>query len=90
MSVAIYFHPEAYSTSGPKLMGRNAAGESFLRGYARNSTSSEFWIQVENTKHVQHFTETMRAAGRLEPIHVIQKHTLQQLSNAGVVWVSFH
>ena len=86
MSVAIYFHPEAYSTSGPKLMGRNAAGESFLRGYARNSTSSEFWIQVENTKHVQHFTETMRAAGRLEPIHVIQKHTLQQLSNAGVVY----
>jgi starch synthase len=32
MTAAIYYHPEAYTTSGPKLMGRNAAGESFLRG----------------------------------------------------------
>jgi len=31
MTAAIYYHPEAYTTSGPKLMGRNAAGESFLR-----------------------------------------------------------
>ncbi|MFN7085206.1 MAG: hypothetical protein ACK4N4_01105 [Burkholderiales bacterium] len=30
MTAAIYFHPEAYTTTGPKLMGRNAAGESFL------------------------------------------------------------
>ena len=33
MSACIYYHPEAYTTSGPKLMGRNAAGESFLRGF---------------------------------------------------------
>lgn len=25
MNPAIYYHPEAYSTAGPKLMGRNAA-----------------------------------------------------------------
>ena len=31
MTAAIYYHPEAYTTSGPKLMGRNAAGESFSR-----------------------------------------------------------
>ena len=32
MTTIIYFHPEAYTTSGPKLMGRNDSGESFLRG----------------------------------------------------------
>jgi hypothetical protein len=33
MNPCIYYHPEAYTTSGPKLMGRHAAGESFLRGF---------------------------------------------------------
>jgi len=33
MTAAIYYHPEAYTTSGPSLMGRNAAAESFLRGF---------------------------------------------------------
>ena len=46
MTAAIYYHPEVYSTSGPKLMGRNAAGESFLRGFVAHSTTSEFGVQV--------------------------------------------
>lgn len=46
MTAAIYFHPEAYTTSGPKLMGRNAAGESFLRGFFAHSRATEFWAQV--------------------------------------------
>jgi hypothetical protein len=33
MSAAIYYHSKAHTTTGPKLMGRNAAGESFLRGF---------------------------------------------------------
>lgn len=31
-SLSIYFHPDAFTLSGPKLMGRNVAGTSFLRG----------------------------------------------------------
>jgi hypothetical protein len=30
MTAAIHYHPEVYTTSGPKLMGRSAAEESFL------------------------------------------------------------
>jgi hypothetical protein len=41
-SAAIYYHPEAYSIGGPKLMGRNAAGESFLRGFLLHSKTSEY------------------------------------------------
>ena len=48
---AIYYHPEAFSISSPKLMGRNAAGESFLRGYLKHSKSKEFWAQVEQSEH---------------------------------------
>ena len=47
MTSTIFYHPEAYSTSGPKLMGRNAAGKSFLRGFLEHTKTNEFSIQVD-------------------------------------------
>jgi len=38
----IYLNPEAFDTRGPALMGRHAAGESFLRGYLRHSRAARF------------------------------------------------
>jgi len=32
VTTIIYFHPEAYTTSGPKLLGCNDAKGFFLRG----------------------------------------------------------
>jgi hypothetical protein len=50
---AIHFHPEAYSTGGPKLMGRNAAGESFLRGFLRHSRADGFFVDVRDPSHAE-------------------------------------
>lgn len=86
MSVAIYYHPEAYTTSGPKLMGRNAAGESFLRGYLAYSKASEFWIQVLDATHARHFAETARAQGRNEQVRAVDANNLQALTKAGTVY----
>jgi len=47
----IYFHPEAYTISGPQLMGRNAAGNSFLKGYVSHSKSPSFAALVEQPAH---------------------------------------
>lgn len=33
----LFFHPEGFSTSGHKLMGRQAAGESFLKAWCQHS-----------------------------------------------------
>jgi hypothetical protein len=57
MTAAIYYHPEAYTTAGPKLMGRNAAGESFMRGFLQHVQADTLWVQVENEAHAQHFAE---------------------------------
>lgn len=86
MTAAIYFHPEAYTTSGPKLMGRNAAGESFLRGYLAYSKTAEFWAQVEKTEHAKAFAQTVLAAGRSEPVKAVDKSTLAALSQPGTVY----
>jgi hypothetical protein len=57
MTAAIYYHPEAYSTTGPKLMGRNAAGESFLRGFFAHVRTNEFWTLVQSNEHAKSFAQ---------------------------------
>jgi starch synthase len=83
---AIFFQPEAYTTSGPKLMGRNAAGESFLRGYLLHSSADELWVQVQNVKYAQQFAEIATAFGRTEPVKVVDSQRLGALAEAGTVY----
>ena len=86
MTAAIYYHPEAYTTSGPKLMGRNAAGESFLRGYLQYSKASEFWVQVQRMEHAQHFAQTVKSFSRNEPVKAVDKNSLSALQSPGLVY----
>jgi|AntAceMinimDraft_12_1070368.scaffolds.fasta_scaffold10782_4 glycosyltransferase involved in cell wall biosynthesis len=86
MTAAIYYHPEAYTTAGPKLMGRNAAGESFLRGFLTHSTATEFWAQVQKSEHAQHFAGAVASFGRTEPVRAVDKKSLGALAQTGVVY----
>jgi glycosyltransferase involved in cell wall biosynthesis len=86
MTAAIYFHPEAYTTAGPKLMGRNAAGESFLRGYLTHSTALSFWAQLANPHHQSAFVEAVQSCGRTEPVHLVNRTNLAALAQAGTVY----
>ena len=86
MTAAIYFHPEAYTTSGPKLMGRNAAGESFLRGFLAHSRAQEFWAQVQKPEHAKAFMAAVQTAGRSEPVKAVDANSLAALSQAGTVY----
>ena len=85
-SSAIYYHPEAYTTSGPKLMGRNAAGESFLRGYFQHSSASTFWAQVQKPEHGQHFAVQAKAQGRTESVYALTSQNLSALAKPGLVY----
>ena len=86
MNAAIYYHPEAYTTSGPKLMGRNAAGESFLRGFLLHSKANEFWAQIQKPEHGQSFAATVSAMGRTEPVKVVNKNSLGALAQVGLIY----
>ena len=86
MTAAIYYHPEAYTTSGPKLMGRNAAGESFLRGYITHSNAKTFWAQVERADHAQMFAQTLQEYGRSEKVKAVDKTDLGSLAQPGLVY----
>jgi glycosyltransferase involved in cell wall biosynthesis len=67
-------------------MGRNAAGESFLRGYLSHTRASEFWVQVQALDHAQHFASAVTQAGRTEPVKVVDRANLAALSGADVVY----
>lgn len=85
-SAAIYFHPEAYTTSGPKLMGRNSAGEGFLRGYLTHSKADQFAALLAHPRHGQAFAEAVARAGRQEPTHFFTLSGLQRLSEFGCIF----
>lgn len=89
MIPTLYFYPDAYSISGPKLMGRNAAGESFLRGFLAHSTANEFWVLVESQEHAQVFARTAQAAGRVEPVKAVDKNCLGALAQSGTVYFPY-
>ncbi len=55
MGAAIYYHPEGYDTSKPKLMGRHAAGEAFLAAYARHGRDPRLYCYAANQAHFADF-----------------------------------
>jgi len=86
MSACIFFHPEAYSTAGPRLMGRNAAGESFLRGFLAHTQATEFWAQVLAPADAKPFAEAVERARPGAPVRIIDRHALPALAQPGVVY----
>ena len=85
--MAIYYQPDAYSTSAPKLMGRNAAGESFLHGYLTYGSQMETqWLQVSHPNHAQHYAEIAKQYGRNEPVKFFTNRNLADAEKAGLVY----
>ena len=64
-------------------MGRNAAGESFLRGFFKYSQCAEFWVQVINEDQASFFDKTARSNDRKEPVKAFDKRSLNNLSVSG-------
>ncbi|MDA8671619.1 glycosyltransferase family 4 protein [Gammaproteobacteria bacterium] len=68
-------------------MGRNAAGESFLRGFLAHARPADsFWLQVEKNADSSHFFEKVISQGRNEEIKVFSNATLGQAKIPGVVY----
>jgi glycosyltransferase involved in cell wall biosynthesis len=83
----ITFYPEAYSTNGPKLMGRNAAGESFLRGMLQYAQANEIWAYVEKPQHANvFFSEGQRLASNKE-LRALSPEQFGGLKHAGVLYL---
>ncbi|MGB8273672.1 MAG: glycosyltransferase family 4 protein [Alphaproteobacteria bacterium] len=87
MNPAIYYDTDAYDTSGSKLMGRHAAGEGFLRGYARHSGADQFLCYTRSEKGFADFRERLaRLAGGPRPCRWIPHGRSTDLGEAGCLY----
>lgn len=85
-NAALYFHPDAYDTSRPRLMGRHAAGESFLRGFLRHADVDAYhlWNAV-NRPGPELDALLDRIHPRRKPVHWLSARA--QLRNVGVAYL---
>lgn len=86
-TAALYFHPEAYTTEGVKPMGRNSAGESFLKGFFKHHRTNAFWVQVTQNGHEKSFEAIARGMNRQEPITAFTTTGLENLQAAGCLFL---
>lgn len=62
-NAAIYFHAEGYRTDQPKLMGRHAAGEGFLKGMLDHAAIGELVAYAESGQQFELFERLCKEMG---------------------------
>lgn len=67
-NAAIYFHPEGFDTGSPKLMGRHAAGEGFLKGWVRHSGLDRLHCYASHRDHAESFARMVKGYGWSQPV----------------------
>jgi len=64
-NAALFMHPDAYDTTGARLLGRHAAGESFLRGFLRHAEVEEIFFWHAGSGSLETLEAMVR---RIEPV----------------------
>ncbi|MBI2311671.1 MAG: glycosyltransferase family 4 protein [Betaproteobacteria bacterium] len=87
-NAAIYYEPEGYTTTGPKLMGRQAAGEGFLRGFIRHARLEAFFCYAARRSALQSFTRACEENSPApRPVKWIPYQRLEQLAEPGTLYL---
>jgi glycosyltransferase involved in cell wall biosynthesis len=82
---AIYWHPDAYDTSGKALMGRHSAGEGFMRGYFRHGSAERWtlWNALNlPKKNVEPLLQRLEPGDK--PVDWIARQDFSALARVGV------
>jgi len=86
-NAAIYFEPEGYSISGPRLMGRNAAGFSFLNGFIEHGKLDHFAAFTTKPEHFQSFKAIIEARHPGKDVISIDPETYADLASIGCLYL---
>ena len=87
MNAAIYYHPDGFDTSRPKLMGRHAAGEAFLNAMAAHPTVPALWCYAKSRAMYQDFRRRVAATGSKKPTNWIPYGKLERLAEPGCLFL---
>src|SRR4051794_35474963 len=88
-NAAIHFDAGSYSTSAPKLMGRQAAGEGFLRGFVRHGGVRPLYGYCATQAAAQDFARLCREHGAEEgSAQWLRADRIDALAKVGTLYMS--
>lgn len=86
-NAAIYYHPGGFDTGGKRLMGRQAAGEAFLKGFARHGGVDRLYCYAPDRADFADFESRVAALAREHPgCAWVEPHDGGQLSRIGCLY----
>lgn len=85
-SVSIYFHPDAFTTSGPRLMGRNVAGTSFFKGLLRHSKCDHLTALLPKESYRETLEDLARGGKYEHQIRTVSLEQMSELSGSGPIF----
>ncbi|MGD9742725.1 MAG: glycosyltransferase family 4 protein [Dongiaceae bacterium] len=86
-NAAIFYALDGYDTSRPKLMGRHAAGEGFLRGFARHAAVDRVWGFTVGAEDGKRFRAEMERLRPGTPVSVLNTAQVAKLGEPGAVFL---
>lgn len=88
-NAALYYSAVDFRTNGDKLMGRHAASESFLFGFAKHSNQKDFYCYAQNKKQFDDFKERLTSftSPNTPEFHWISPGNLPRLQEVGCLFV---
>jgi len=86
-NAAILYRPEGYATDGPKLMGRQAAGEGFLKGFVQQADVERLYCYTPRREHAEHFHAAVKASGNTRPVKWLNEADARAPAEAGTLYL---
>ncbi len=84
----LYYHPDGYQTSGQRLMGRQAAGESFLKAYCRYTHFETLTCLAPDAKAAASFDQQIRSySDNQKNSQWVPINQLEQLQASGCLYL---
>ena len=82
-AATLFYAPDGYDTSRPKLMGRHAAGEGFLRGVVRHAGFDRLVALTRSPGDAAAFVAQCKALGATVPAETVPDGEFHRLAETG-------
>jgi|AraplaMF_Col_mMF_1032025.scaffolds.fasta_scaffold00054_85 glycosyltransferase involved in cell wall biosynthesis len=86
-NAAILYRPEGFETTGPRLMGRQAAGEGFLKGFVQHADVDTLYCYAPRREQAEHFDAAVKGNGNTRPVHWLNEIDARSPSAPGALYL---
>jgi glycosyltransferase involved in cell wall biosynthesis len=86
-NAAILYRPEGFETTGPRLMGRQAAGEGFLKGFVQHADVDRLYCYAPRREQAEHFNAAVKGNGNTRPVQWLNEIDARTPAQAGTLYL---